>query len=211
MINKALFVTCLVLVGFAGFSQQHMPNRVNTYSDEGTGTGFQKANLFLGGSLSFGFGTDNFNVGGSPEIGYSLNKWLDAGVLVNLNYNYTKADPYYDGNISFKSFNYGGGVFARAYVLPFLFFTVQPEYNWIDYTYTDMNFNPSTTTKYNTTAPSLLLGIGYGRRVVGQSGFYIALLFDALDNVNSPYNDINGHPLPVFRAGFDFYLHPHRY
>jgi hypothetical protein len=54
------------------------------------------------------------------------------------------------------------------------------------------------------------LGIGYGRRVVGQNGFYIALLFDALDNVNSPYNDAFGHPLPVLRAGFDIYLHQRR-
>jgi hypothetical protein len=61
--------------------------------------------------------------------------------------------------------------------------------------------------KYNANAPSLLLGIGYGRRVVGESSFYIALMFDAISNSNSPYNDIYGHPLPVLRAGFDFYLH----
>ena len=101
-----------------------------------------------------------------------------------------------------------GGVFGRAYVLPFLFLTAQPEFNWTSTTATP----GGTSDKYHQSvnAPSLLLGIGYGRRVVGDKGFYIALMFDALDNVNSPYNDAFGHPLPVLRAGFDFYLHGRR-
>jgi hypothetical protein len=208
MLRKVLFMTLsLLTAGLAGFSQQHMPNRVNTYTDEGPGTGFQKENLFMGGSLNLSFGSYDFNVGVSPEVGYSLNKWLDAGVVVNFNYNSIRADPnlIYNDNTRYRTFTYGGGLFARAYPLPFLFFTVQPEFNWVSanqkYVPTGQTFN------YTANAPSLLLGIGYGQRVVGQGSFYIALMFDAIDNVNSPYNDINGHPLPVIKAGFDFYLH----
>jgi hypothetical protein len=190
-----------------GFAQQRMPNRVNTYSDEGSGTGFQKENLFLGGSLGLGFGSYDFNVGVSPEVGYSLNKWLDVGALVNFNYNSIRADPnfIYNPNTRARNFNYGGGVFARGYVLPFLFLTAQPEYNWVTSNEKDMTSGESFN--FNASAPSLLLGIGYGQRVVGEASFYIALMFDAISNVNSPYNDIYGHPLPVIRAGVDFYLH----
>lgn len=190
-----------------GLAQERMPNRVNTYSDEGPGTGFRKENLFLGGSLGLGFGSYDFNVGVSPELGYSLNNWLDAGVLVNFNYNSIRADPglNYNNNTRYRNFNYGGGVFARAYPLPFLFFTAQPEFNWVSSNQKDMSSGESFN--YSANAPSLLLGIGYGQRVVGQGSFYIALMFDAISNVNSPYNDVNGHPLPVVRAGFDFYLH----
>jgi hypothetical protein len=207
MIRKVVITLGLCIAVMTGFSQQHMPNRVNTYSDEGSAGGFQKENLFLGGSLGLGFGSYDFNVGVSPEIGYSLNRWLDAGVLVNFNYNSIRADPgfIYNDNTRYRNFNYGGGLFARAYPLPFLFFTVQPEYNWVSSNQKDMSSNESFT--YNASAPSVLLGIGYGQRVVGQGSFYIALMFDAVSNVNSPYNDINGHPLPVVRAGFDFYLH----
>ncbi len=53
---------CLLTTGLAAFSQQHMPNRVNTYTDEGPGTGFQKENLFMGGSLNLSFGSYDFNV-----------------------------------------------------------------------------------------------------------------------------------------------------
>jgi hypothetical protein len=208
IVSALFFFGFFVMTGLAGLAQERMPNRVNTYSDEGPGTGFQKENLFLGGSLGLGFGSYEFNVGVNPEIGYSLNNWLDAGAVVNFNYNSIRADPYYNGNVRTREFIYGGGVFARAYVLPFLFLSAQPEYNWLSINEKDMGSGSSGT--YSASAPSLLLGIGYGQRVVGQANFYIALMFDAIDNVNSPYNDINGHPLPVIRAGFDFYLNKRR-
>jgi hypothetical protein len=207
MIRNLAIALCLWAISLAGRAQEHMPNRTYTYSDEGPGTGFLKQNLFLGGSLGLGFGSYNFDVGVNPEIGFSLNRWLDVGAVVNFNYSSIRADAslVYNDNTSSKQFTYGGGVFGRAYVLPFLFLTAQPEFNWTNITQKDMTYGASY--KYNANAPSLLLGIGYGRRVVGESSFYIALMFDAISNSNSPYNDIYGHPLPVLRAGFDFYLH----
>jgi len=207
MTRKVVIALCLWMVSLAGMAQDHMPNRTYTYSDEGPATGFRKENLFLGGSLGLGFGSYNFDVGVNPEVGYSLNRWLDVGAVVNFNYSSIKADQsyVYNPNVSSKQFTYGGGVFGRAYVLPFLFLTAQPEFNWTSITEKDMT--NEVTYKLNANAPSLLLGIGYGRRVVGESGFYIALMFDAISNKNSPYNDVYGHPLPVLRAGFDFYLH----
>lgn len=211
MYKIGLIASFILLIAAAGFSQdryprqERNPQRANTYSDEGTGTGFRKENLFLGGSLALGFGSYQFNVGASPEIGYSLNEWLDAGVVVNFNYNSIKADPYYDNNVRYRTFNYGAGVFGRAYVLPFLFLTAQPEYNWIKQNAKDMTYGE--TANFNTSAGSLLLGAGYGQRVIGQANFYIALMFDVAGSKNSPYNNFNGSPLPVIRGGFNIYLH----
>lgn len=207
MIRKVVFAFCFLMLTLAGMAQEHMPNRTYTYSDETPASGFSKENLFLGGSLGLGFGSYNFDVGVNPEIGYSLNRWLDVGAVVNFNYSSIRADAsgYYNDNTSSKQFTYGGGVFGRAYVLPFLFLTAQPEYNWTSITERYVPTGESAT--FKASAPSLLLGVGYGRRVVGESGFYIALMFDAISNRNSPYNDVYGHPLPVLRAGFDFYLH----
>jgi len=205
MIKKIVFAGILLIAGLGVFAQEHNPQRVYTYSDEGADGGFSKNNLFLGGSLALGFGSYNFNVGASPEIGYSLNNWLDAGIVLNFNYNSIRADPYYTGNVRYHTFNYGGGVFARGYVLPYLFLTAQPEYNLIN---VNAKYVPTgETTTYDANATSLLLGVGYGQRVIGQGSFYIALMFDVLGDKDSPYNDINGHPLPVIRAGFNFYLH----
>jgi hypothetical protein len=210
MIKQVVLAVALVVAGLGGFAQQHIQNKTYTYSDEGMSTGFKKENLFAGGSLSLGYSGYTFNIGGSPEIGYSLNKWLDAGVLLNINYSSERADPgyVYNPDTRYRTFNYGVGAFARLYALPFLFFSVQPEYNFIDYSAKDMGTGVSAT--LNTQATSLLLGIGYGQRIVGHSSFYIALLFDALDNQYSPYRDYNGAALPVLRAGFDIYLHPNR-
>jgi hypothetical protein len=210
MIRKVVIVVCLSMAGLAGFSQEHMPGRVNTYSDVGDGTGFLKQNLFIGGSLGLGFGGDEFGVGVNPEIGYSLNRWLDAGLVVNFNYNSMSADPsgYYNDNVSEKQFIYGGGLFARVWVVPFLFVTAQPEVNWTHDTQKYYSSGGATYTA-SVNAPSLLVGAGYGRRLIGENTFYIALMFDVLGNTNSPYNDYYGHPLPVLRAGFDIFVHRH--
>lgn len=210
MTRKIVIALCFWMIAFAGVAQDHMPYRASTYTDEGMGTGFLKQNLFMGGGLQLGFGSDEFNIGVNPEIGYSLNRWLDVGAVVNFDYESITADPtgYYNPNESSKQFTYGGGLFGRAYVLPFLFLTAQPEYNWTSITLKDETYGG--TYKSNVSAASLLLGIGYGRRVVGQSGFFIELMFDALSSTNSPYNDAFGHPLPVLRAGFDIYLHQRR-
>jgi hypothetical protein len=208
MIKKVVFIAAFSLViALDGYAQRHLPDRPNTYSDEEPATGFNKANLFLGGSLSLGFSGYDFNIGSSPEIGYSLNKFLDAGLVVNLNYSSERADPtgYYNPDIRYRAFNYGGGAFGRFYALPFLFIQAQPEYNWINYNY---KYSDGSTTSFTTSAPSLLLGIGYGQRVIGHANFYIALLFDALSNPASPYRDpYTNVALPVLRAGFDIYLH----
>lgn len=209
MKRKFLFLLAgMMAAAVAGVAQDHMPNRVNTYSDEGDGTGFRKQNLFIGGSLGLGFASDQFTVGVNPEVGYSLNRWLDAGVIVNFTYNSVSPDPYgyYNPDLGEKEFIYGGGLFARAYVLPFLFLTAQPEINW---THDTQKYGGAGGASYvlNVNAPSLLVGIGYGHRTIGEGTFYLALMFDVLGNTNSPYNDVYGHPLPVIRAGFDLFPH----
>jgi hypothetical protein len=205
---KRIFIAAIALVIVStGYAQSHLPDRPSTYSDEGPPTGFKKENLFLGGSLSVAFSGYDFNIGSSPEIGYSLNSFLDAGLVVNLNYSSERADPnfIYNPNIRSRAFNYGGGVFAKVYPLPFLFLQAQPEYNWINYNFKDMG--SGETTRATTQASSLLVGIGYGQRVIGHTNFYIALLFDVLSNPQSPYRDFNGEAIPIVRAGFDIYLH----
>src|ERR1700744_4217603 len=157
MIKKVVIAFCSWMIVMAAHGQDRMPQRVNTYVDD-DGTGFNVNRLFLGGSLQLGLGSYNFDIGVNPEIGYSLNRWLDVGAVVNFDYQSISADPtgYYNPNESSKQFTYGGGVFGRAYVLPFLFLTAQPEYNWTSITAKDETYGG--TYKSNVSAPSLLLG-----------------------------------------------------
>jgi hypothetical protein len=213
MSKKIIFSASFLVIGFFSFAQQHDPGRMNTYSDEAPTYGLTKENMFVGGSLSLGYDGWDFNAGITPEVGYTLARWFDAGVLVNLNYTSERADPefIYNNNIRQRSFNYGVGAFGRIYPVDFLFFQLEPEYNWIQYSYKDMS-NPPTyspaSASVTTHAASFLLGIGYSQRIIGRTNFYIAVLFDAMNNQYSPYRDYNGTSLPVIKAGFDIYLHP---
>ncbi|HLK30550.1 MAG TPA: hypothetical protein VKT28_18355 [Puia sp.] len=208
MKRLAIICSCLLIISMEGMAQ-HRPPRVNTYSDEDVdeGPGFKKNHIFIGGSLNLGFSGNVFNVGAAPEIGYSFNRWVDVGALVNFNYTSERADPtgYYNPDVRTRIYNYGVGAFARFYPLPFLFLIAEPEYNWTSVTETQMPNGGSY--RYNQQASSFLLGVGYGQRFVGHSGFYIAIMFDALSNPGSPYRDYNNAAIPVLKAGFDFYLH----
>lgn len=185
-------------------------NYDNNNNNDYESKGFKKENVFLGGSISLGFGSGNFGVGANPEIGYSLSQWLDGGVVFNLNYN---SQRYYDaysgadiGKVS--SFNYGAGVFVRAYPVNFLFVQLQPEENWINYNTKDFSTNIHLKSKVN--AASLIGGIGYSQRVVTQGSYFFMIGLDLLTNENSPYRDSYNHALPIIRGGFDVYLHPAR-
>jgi hypothetical protein len=212
MMKKLVFACCLIAFGTKGFAQYHRhdrdQDRPNTYSDAEQVNGFKKENLFIGGGVGLGFSSYDFNAGLSPELGYSLTKWLDAGALVNFNYSSIRADPYFDNNVRQRSFNYGVGLFARAYPLPFLFFQAEPEYNWTSYNQKYVVSGATFNGQFQ--AASFLAGVGYGQRIVGRSNFYIAIMLDLLSNYGSPYRDLNGTAVPVIKAGFDIYLHPRR-
>ncbi len=144
--------------------------------------GFKKENLFFGGNLSLQLGSYTL-INVSPQVGYHLNKNLDAGLGVNLQYISEKS--YYSNGQEYSKqslFVYGGNVFARVFPIPQAFLQVQPEYNWIHSKvkyYDPGNINYS----YNTKAPSLLLGVG-----ANLNGLLISVMYDVIQNINSPYS-----------------------
>jgi hypothetical protein len=218
MIKKILMVVLLISGGYGAMSQRYYREGererrrdMDEQQEQTYGDGFKKEHLFIGGNIGLGYDSYSFNAGLSPEIGYSFSSWFDAGALVNLNYTSVRADPYYNNNIRQRSFNYGIGAFARVYPLPFLFLQAGPEYNWIHYTFTDFSTSPHESVSANTQAPSMLVGIGYGQRIVGRSNMHIALVVDLLNSAQSPYRDGNGAMIPVLKAGFDIYFHPRRH
>jgi hypothetical protein len=170
--------------------------------DEGSDEprGFQKDRLFTGGSISFGLGTNTFQVGGSPVFGYSVANWLDAGVVAN--YNYVSYRDVYMNNDKLRSSTYGGGVFTRIYPLRFLFAQAQLEHNFIRQKYIPGNGFENETS--NVEANSLLVGVGLATERYARDSrpyFYLALLFDVLDNQYSPYLRSDGSIIPILRAG----------
>lgn len=93
---------------------------------------FKKENLFTGGGATLSIGGYSTVLGASPVFGYSINKWLDAGIVFNFTYASSR-DVYYDpytgrylvSDDKARQTVFGPGVFARFYPLKFLFINVQ--------------------------------------------------------------------------------------
>lgn len=169
--------------------------------------GFDPNKVFVGGSIGLGLGfgsvNSNWSIGGFPQIGYSLTDWFDAGIIFNANYNSQKYD---NSNYveKYTSFNYGTGAFVRAFPFKSIFVQAQPELNWIKY---KISGTGQPTQKTTVNAASLLLGVGFGQRMVGQSGFFTTLMIDVLSDPNSPYRNFGGGGIiPILRGGFYVYL-----
>lgn len=161
--------------------------------------GWKRDHLFIGTGLNLGF-SNGFIIGLNPEIGYSINKVIDAGIATNLTY-ITQRSQF--ANSSLRYLAIGGGPFVRIWPVRMIFIGGQYEYNSITLT---EKTNGVITGKATAKASSILLGLGYGSRVIGQSQFYTSIMVDALNDINSPYRDQFGRVLPVFRTGFIFYL-----
>jgi hypothetical protein len=188
------------------------------YADEEE-KGFKKENIYFGGSIIANAGgwNNSFVIGINPEVGYSITRWLDAGIMLNTTYSagrFTERDvatgTLFD--VRSRNFNYGGGVYLRIHPFNGFFIQAQPEFNCIRVNQRVMNISGLPDYKETFSAASTLAGIGWGQRIVGQSSFYTCIMVDLLNNKNTPYGYVNEFgnlvKLPVFRAGFTIYLKP---
>lgn len=161
--------------------------------------GWKPDHLFIGSGINLGF-SNGFIIGLNPEVGYSINKFLDAGIATNLTY-VTQRSQFANNSVRYLAL--GGGPFVRIWPARMIFIGGQYEYNAITLT---EKLDGVTIDKQKANASSLLVGLGYGNRIIGQSQFYTSIMIDALNDINSPYRDQFGRVLPVFRTGFIFYL-----
>ena len=192
MIMKKLFFSVLLFIAISNFAKAQE-------DEEKEKTPF-KENLFTGGSISLAFYNNTFLIGASPVFGYSIAKWVDAGVVVNYNYTSYRDVNVFDDRLRQKV--YGGGVFAKLYPVRFLFAQAQLERNAIKQKYIPPNNGEISTTK--STANSFLVGGGYTTGRYGKGGspfYYLSVLFDVGGDKNSPYTDAYGRAIPIIRAG----------
>jgi len=194
MRNKMIRIAALALAGCLLLTQAAQAQ------DEEEKAGFGKDRLFSGGSISLGFSNNTFQMGANPMLGYNIADWIDAGIVVN--YIYTSYRDVYEFNDRLRQSMYGGGAFTRLYPIRFLFAQAQVEHNFIKQKYIPNGGGSSTSDTKG--ANSLLLGAGYSTNRYpgsGQPFFYLAVLFDVLNEQYSPYTDAYGRSIPIIRAG----------
>lgn len=187
---------------------------INSYAQDTDGKndekkekkGFKKEKLFTGGSVSAGFSNYATILGITPQFGYSLTDWADAGITLNLNY--TSQRDYQVPGDKLRQTVYGPGAFVRLFPVNFLFASAQYEYNLIHLKYIPANNSGYTPDKNNLNASSLLVGGGYagGRERGSNTYYYISVSWDILGDKNSPYIDGFGRSNPIIRAGYNIGL-----
>jgi hypothetical protein len=201
---KKIILLLFIPLSFHSFAQSGEEKRGE--EKMGEKKGFKKEKLFTGGSVTAGFSNYATILGITPQFGYSLTSWADAGITFNLNY--TSQRDYYDYGDKLRQTVYGPGAFVRLFPVNFLFASAQYEYNLIHLNYIPANNGTIGSDKNNLNASSLLLGAGYagGRGYGSNTYYYFSISWDVLGDKNSPYLDGLGRSNPIIRAGYNIGL-----
>ncbi len=131
--------------------------------------------MYYGGHLNLSFGKYTV-IGVQPIIGYKITPRLSAGLKIR--YDYIKDKRY---TTPYTTSNYGGSIFARYRVIPAIYLHAEYAYNNYELFY-------STEGSHREWVPYLLLGAGYSQRVGANSWLNFQILFDVLQDSDSPYN-----------------------
>jgi hypothetical protein len=142
--------------------------------------------IYYGGTVSLSFGsTTSFGI--YPMLGYKLTPKISGGVEAGYEYvNYSSGQT---------SNNYGGSVFGRYRVGRNLY--AHAEYQSINYEI--FSTRNSSTREW---VPALLLGGGYVKGLNARTSLYAEVLFDVLNDKNSPYK--SGEPRVNFGVAVGF-------
>lgn len=183
-----LFLSC----SMASFSQaKEDERRPSSTKVEKKFNKFDPDNLIIGGSFGAQFGTITL-VDLSPTIGYKLREDL----LVGMGARYIYFQEQYTNSI-YRTNVYGGGPFAQYFFLEN--FIAHIEYEFLNLeanTLTNVNALPNE----RVTIDSFFIGGGY-RSVLGRNSYAgILLLYNVLDDINSPYTN------PILRITLGFGL-----
>lgn len=143
--------------------------------------------VYYGGSVIVSFG-DVTRIGIYPMVAYKFTPKLSLGAEVG--YEWLDYDDF-DQTAN----NYGGSIFARYRIVPRLY--AHAEYQMVNY-----EIFTSLTTTERDWVPFLLLGGGFAQPMGANAWTYVEVLFDVLNDDNSPYDD--GEPFISIGVGVGF-------
>ncbi len=149
-----------------------------------------KEKLYYGANVSLSFGTNSGVFDLSPNLGYKINDMFSVGPqVIYTNYIFKSGNTKYNFNII------GGGIFARALVLPNIF--LQAEYDILSVPKTYVG-NKVTERVYS---DEKMVGIGLKNQFGEKACYYFTIMYDIAPTQFSPYN--NGVLPIVYRTGFN--------
>lgn len=151
---------------------------------------------YYGGNIGFNFWNDYFYLGVYPLVGYKVTPKLSVGAKIGYAY---ISDDRYEPLPALKTSNYGGSLFTRYRIIPQIY--AHAEFAYWSYE----NAINLTSQGYDTErvwVPYLLLGGGYSQNIGPNVWLFAEVLFDVINDENSPYE--SGEPFVSFGAGIGF-------
>jgi hypothetical protein len=150
---------------------------------------------YYGGNIGFSFWNNYFYLGVYPMVGYKVTPQLSLGAKIGYAY---ISDNRYDPLPAINTSNYGASVFSRYRIIPQLY--VHAEFAYWSYENAYLQ-NNSVVTERNW-VPFLLLGGGVSQNVGPNVWLFAEVLFDVINDNNSPYE--SGHAFVSFGVGVGF-------
>lgn len=153
--------------------------------------------FFAGGNFGLSLGRHTL-INLNPQVGYRFNRFLGAGVGMNLVYASQKEKDIYGNNYRKVVQGITGlNAFVRLYPIERFLVQVQPEANYI---FGKQIFYQPVKETYKLDAeiiPSVLVGGGMVTPA-GQGAMLFTVMYDVLQNPNSPYGN-----RPIVNVGYN--------
>jgi len=196
---KYIFLFILLRIASVSFGQDGENEEYVDTSPQEPPYSF-KEHLYTGGNFGFSISGGLMYLEISPLLGYKINENLSMGISSK----YVYIGPVNKTNNLIQSYKYyGGGVFSQYKITESLAAIL--EYQLLNVENVDPN---SSKFRDRVLSNSLLLGGGYRSEVLGGVNINLYLLYDVIDDVNSPYryNYIFGpNNIPIiYRLGFTY-------
>ena len=173
MMRRTIFTFILAIVFISGsLAQETDKTKEKTKAKSGQ----EPSKVYWGGQLGLSFGS-YFRIAVIPMVAYKVSPKFHVGGKIG--YAYTEDKRYENATIT--SHNYGGSVFSRYLIVRGLY--AHAEFVYWSYKYQTENLEGERTW-----VPFLLLGGGYIQPVSRTTSVFIEVLWDVLQDENSPYD-----------------------
>lgn len=136
-----------------------------------------KSRMYYGGYLTMNFSKNYSVIGAQPLAAYKLSPKFSFGLQAK--YEYISDNRY---AVDQNGANYGASIFSRYRVTPRLYAHTEFSLMSFKWFYTDGSVNRKS-------APMLYVGGGYSQPISKNTWLNAQVLFDVLNNENSPYKD----------------------
>jgi len=181
---KHILIFLIITTSSLLFAQQNDSTNVNEENkSEMTKSNNLESRWYYGGQVGFAFSSNYFSIGFDPLVAYKITPQFSLGAKIGYTY---ISDDRYEPLPALNTSNYGGSIFSRYRIIPQIY--AHAEFAYWSYE----NAINLTDEGYDTErvwVPYLLLGGGFSQMISPNVWAYAEILFDVLNDTNSPYDE----------------------